>query len=149
MVLETIERWLEMKINSEQALGQCNATDQARLFAVACIRLVRRPTFFVISVAMPMVQIGPVFVLMLSRVVFVPVHMAHRDRKTVVLVVVMAVSVPMAMLMRHRIVPVDVCMPLAKKQHQRSRNDPSRQCLSSGEGLPENGHRQQQPEERT
>ena len=49
--------------------------------------------------AMPMVQVGPVFVSVLLRVVFVPVHMAHRGPKSVMLVVVMNPIVPMEMLM--------------------------------------------------
>jgi hypothetical protein len=48
---------------------------------------------------MPMVQIGPVFMSVLLRVMFVPVHMAHRGPKSVMRVIVMALVVSMTMLM--------------------------------------------------
>ena len=49
--------------------------------------------------AMPMVQIGPVFMSVFLGVVFVPVHMAHLGPKFVMLVVVMESIMPMEVLM--------------------------------------------------
>jgi hypothetical protein len=48
---------------------------------------------------MPMVQVGPVFMNVLLRVMFVPVHMAHLGPKSIMRVIVMVPIVPMTMLM--------------------------------------------------
>jgi hypothetical protein len=48
---------------------------------------------------MPMVQVGPVFMNVLLRVMFVSVHMAHLGPRSVMRVIVMAPIVPMTMLM--------------------------------------------------
>ena len=66
---------------------------------------------------MPMVQIGPVIMNVLLRVMLVLVRMVYRGRRFVMGVIVMAPIVPMAMLMYHRIVSVDMCMLLAEENH--------------------------------
>jgi hypothetical protein len=48
---------------------------------------------------MPMVQVGPVVMNVLLRVMFVSAHMAHLSPKSVMGVIVMAPIVPMTMLM--------------------------------------------------
>ena len=63
---------------------------------------------------MPMVQVRPVFMSVLFRAVFVPVCMAHRILKPFMLVVVMGVVMPVHVLMRYRIVSMDMLMPLAE-----------------------------------
>lgn len=95
-----------------------------------------------------MMQIRPVFVGMLYRIVFMPVHMVGGGRKTAVFMGVMGVLMVVNMLMKDRIMPVDVCVLLGEKQHQRNDDDPGRQRLRHGEGLPQNGHGKQHSEKR-
>ena len=89
---------------------------------------------------MPMVQIGPVIVNMLLRVVLVPVRMAHHGPRFVMGVIVMAPIVPMAMLMCHRIVSVDMCMLRAEENHEGDHHNPGSHGLSTREDLTKNGH---------
>ncbi len=64
-------------------------------------------------------------------------------------VVVMALQMTVAMLMYYRVVPMNVFMFLGEEQHQRDRNDPSRERLHPGEGLTEYAHRKEHAEERS
>jgi hypothetical protein len=89
---------------------------------------------------MPMVQVGPVIMNVLLRVMLVPVRMAHRGLRFVMGVIVMALTVPMAMLMCHRIVSVDMCMLLAEENQEGDHHNPGSHGLSTREGLTKNGH---------
>jgi hypothetical protein len=89
---------------------------------------------------MPMVQIGPVVMSVLLRGVLVPVRMAHRGPRFVMGVIVMPPIVPMAMLMCHRIVSVDMCMLLAEENQEGDHHNPGSHGLSTREGLTKNGH---------
>jgi hypothetical protein len=91
--------------------------------------------------AMPMVQIGPVFMNVLSWAMLVPVDMVRRRARAVMHVIVVFPIVPMTMLMQHRIMSVDMCMLLAEEDHERDHNNSGSHRLSTGEGLPNNSHR--------
>ncbi len=68
------------------------------------------------------VQVGPMFVGMFARFVFVPMHMIFRHL-ALVNVVVMAFIMPMAMLVGHCRVPMDMCVLVAEKNQQRNYDD--------------------------
>ena len=89
---------------------------------------------------MPMVQIGPVVMSVLLRGVLVPVRMAHRGPRFLMSVIVMLPIVPMAMLMCHRIVAMDMRMLLAEENHEGDHHDPGSHGLSTRQGLVKSGH---------
>lgn len=69
-----------------------------------------------------------------------PVHMAPHGSRSAMGVIVMAFIVLMTMLMRHGIVPVEMGMLFAEKDHERDHNYHSSYCLDTGECFSKNGH---------
>ena len=103
-------------------------------------RFVGRLIFVGIAVIMTMVQVGQVIMNVFLRLMFVPVHMVPRGSKSAMGVIVMAFIVLMTMLMRHRIVAVEMGVLLAEKDHKRDHNYHSSNCLNTSECFSKNGH---------
>jgi hypothetical protein len=64
-------------------------------------------------------------------------------------VIVMSPIVPMAMLVCHRIVAVDMRMLLAKENHEGDHHNPGSHGLSTREGLAKSGYGQKQTKKRS
>jgi hypothetical protein len=100
--------------------------------------------FVFILMIMPMVQIGPVFMSVLSRFVSMQVCMFHCVPRLIMIVIMMEPIMAVEVLMQYKIMSVEVDMLLAEDNHEGDHNNHSSQCLSTGEGLTKCGHRQQQ-----
>jgi len=83
--------------------------------------------------AVPMVQIRPVSVLVLPRPMFVPVEMLGVGADVTVRMIVVAIVMPVPMLVRHGIVPVNVGVSLAEQQRQGPCDQTAGQHLEPGE----------------
>ena len=87
-----------------------------------------------------MVQVGQMIMSVFLRLMFVPVRMAARGSGSAVGMIVMAFIVLMTMLMFHRMVPVEMGVFFAEKDHERDHNYHGSDCLNTGECFSKNSH---------
>ena len=89
---------------------------------------------------MPVMQIRPMRVLVLDRLVHVAMRVDLGGREVAVGVVVVIVVMSMPVLMDPTIVPVRVTVPLAEEKREGSRNEQGRPRLVQAEGLVQEEH---------
>ena len=86
--------------------------------------------------AVPVVEVGPVRVAVIERLVHVRVDVHDRGVEPRVRVAVVAVVVAVLVLVGHRLVTVLVLVTVEVKEHERARHQQAGDALTPGHGLP-------------